>query len=104
MVTRPDLITVEEVISQKKREAILASLLKNRKIRVFHNKRNMNMGYNFKMGIKNASKKYIMLLSGPDSVSLESIKGFLKEIKSSNGGASISSYIANQEIRPGYRQ
>ena len=78
--------------------------LKNRKIRVFHNKRNMNMGYNFKMGIKNASKKYVMLLSGPDSVSLESIKGFLKEIKSSNGGASISSYIANQEIRPGYRQ
>ena len=77
--------------------------LKNHKIRVFHNKKNMNMGYNFKMGIKHASKKYVMLLSGPDSVSLESIKGFLKEIKESKG-TSVSSYIANQDIRPGYRQ
>lgn len=75
--------------------------LKNRKIRVFHNKQNMNMGYNFRMGIKNASKKYVMLLSGPDSVSLESIKGFLMEV---GKGTNVSSYIANQDIRPGYRQ
>lgn len=73
----------------------------NPRIRVFHNKENMNMGYNFRMGIKHAAKNYVMLLSGPDSVSLNSIEAFMSKI----GETSVlSSYIANQEIRPRYRR
>lgn len=74
---------------------------KNPKIRVFHNKKNMNMGYNFRMGIKYATKEYVMLLSGPDSVSLDSIKTFMAHIGEKEV---LSSYIANQEIRSGHRR
>ena len=70
-------------------------------IRVFHNKKNMNMGYNFRIGIKHATKKYVMLLSGPDCVSLNSIRDFLKTV----GEKPItSSYIANKDLRQRYRR
>jgi len=74
---------------------------KNPRVRVFHNKENMNMGYNFRMGIKNAAKNYVVLLSGPDSVSLNSIETFMGKVGET---CVLSSYIANQETRPRHRR
>lgn len=73
----------------------------NPRIIAFHNKKNMNMGYNFRMGVKYATKKYVMLLSGPDCVSLNSIRDFLKMVGEK---PVISSYISNKELRQRYRR
>lgn len=74
---------------------------KNSKIKVFHNTKNMNVGYNFRMGIKHAAKKYVMLLPGPDSMLVDSIRYFMTKI----GDADIVvAYTANKEARPYYRR
>tara|TARA_Y100000031_G_C8129367_1_gene342119 strand:+ start:19 stop:723 length:705 start_codon:yes stop_codon:yes gene_type:complete len=69
---------------------------KNSKIRAFHNKKNMNLGYNYRIGIKHATKKYLMLLPGPDSMTMSSIEEFIKHTGEKEV---ISAYIGNQETR-----
>ena len=61
------------------------------------NKTNLNVGYGFRMGIRLAAKKYVMLLPGPDSMLMESIEYFMTKI----GDADIvMAYTANKEARP----
>lgn len=70
-------------------------------LRVFHNKKNMNMGYNFRMGIKHAKKDYIMLFSGPESNTFDTIKEFLLKV---GEVPVLTSYIENARERPIHRR
>ncbi len=81
---------------------ILDRLAKNNSnIRVFHNKKNMNLGYNYKTGIKHATKNYVMLLPAPDNASIDSIENFMTHV---GDKPVVSAYIANQELRPKIRR
>lgn len=73
----------------------------NPKIRVFHNRKNMNTGYNFRTGIKYATKEYAMLLPAPDNVQIESLENFLKCVGKKS---IIMGYIINKNGRPLYRR
>jgi len=79
---------------------IVDTLARHPKIKAFHNKRNMNVGYGYRQGIKLASKEYVMLLPGPDSNTMESLEEYMKKI----GEADIvTSYTGNNDSRLGYR-
>lgn len=74
----------------------------NSKIKVVHNPKNMGMGYNFKEGVKMATKDFIIMVSGDNeisSVSYENMFLLLKENKDM-----IVPYTINTEIRPIVRQ
>lgn len=67
------------------------------KIKVFHNAKNMNLGYNFARGIKMASKEYAGLLpchGQTDPVSFDAILTALA------GVDVVITYIFNPEARP----
>tara|TARA_Y100000031_G_scaffold154738_1_gene203330 strand:+ start:19 stop:744 length:726 start_codon:yes stop_codon:yes gene_type:complete len=70
---------------------------KNPNIRVFHNKKNMNLGYNYRVGIKYATKKYLMFLPGPDNMTMSSIENFMTNV---GDKPIVTAYIGNQKIRP----
>ena len=74
---------------------------KNSRIRAFHNKKNMNVGYNFRTGIKHATKRYVMLLTAPDSMSMETVENFMAKIGSAD---IIVSYLVNKKARALYRR
>ena len=69
----------------------------NRKIKVFHNNKNMNVGYNYRMGIRQASKEYVMLLPSPDSVTIKSIENFMRKIGEAD---LVIAYVGNKKARP----
>ncbi len=67
---------------------------KNRHIKVFHNKTNMGWGYNYKSGIKHATKKYFMYFPG------DAYKEPIEHILARTGEADlIIPYIQNQRDR-----
>lgn len=73
----------------------------NPKIHVFHNKKNMGIGYSYYRGIQLAQREYTMWVPGDNEVKIASIKDMLMHI----GDADlIISYIGNPKIRPIYRQ
>ena len=61
----------------------------------------MNAGYNYRNGIKSATKEYVMLLPAPDMLQMESLEDFLKHI---GERGIIFAYIANRTHRPLYRR
>ncbi|MCH6575777.1 MAG: glycosyltransferase family 2 protein [Bacteroidetes bacterium] len=95
------IIVIDDASKDKTGEIIDKLAKENPKIRVFHNKRNMNLGYSYKMGIKHSTKKYLILLHGLDSTNLDSIKTFITGIREK---IVISGYIKNKEARPLYRK
>ena len=74
---------------------------KSPKMRIFHNMQNMNAGYNFRMGISKARKEYVVLLPGGDSVTISSIKNFMKKI---GDGNIVIAYVGNPKTRRVYRR
>lgn len=80
---------------------ILDSLAKkNPKIKAFHNKKNMNVGYSYRIGIKLATKNYVLLLPGPDSLTMESLENYANKLGQANV---VTSYTGNKESRLLYR-
>lgn len=67
------------------------------KITVFHNQRNMNLGYNFARGIKLASKPYAGLLPCHGLTDSESFDSIFQALDKADV---VITYIANPEIRP----
>ena len=68
------------------------------KIKVFHNEKNMNLGFNFAKGIDIASKKYAGLLPCHGLIALESFDSVLQVLAEGNVNVIIG-YIANPKVR-----
>lgn len=66
-------------------------------IRVFHNKKNMGLGYNFKEGVRAAKGEYITWLPGDNENLPDS---FVKMLSYAGRADIIISFTANQEERP----
>lgn len=80
---------------------ILADGDKN--IRVFHNQKNMNLGYNFSQGVKIATKTYVGLVPCHGLIDPKSYDLILTACASCEKDVVIC-YVANPEIRPKSRQ
>ncbi|MBI2664009.1 glycosyltransferase family 2 protein [Candidatus Woesearchaeota archaeon] len=79
---------------------VVDMLAKNPRIRAFHNPKNMNVGYSYRKGINAASKDYVMLLPGPDSLTVDSLEFYMGKI----GQADIvTSHSSNREVRLRHR-
>lgn len=68
------------------------------KIKVFHNPKNMNLGYNFARGIKMASKEYAGLLPCHGLIDLKSFDLILPALAKGNIDVLVG-YIANPRVR-----
>ena len=71
------------------------------KIIVFHNQRNMNLGYNLAQGIKLASKPYAGLLPCHGLTDPESFNSIFQALDKADV---VITYIANSDIRPMVRR
>lgn len=80
---------------------ILADEDKN--IRVFHNKKNMNLGYNFSQGVQMATKNYVGLVPCHGLIDPKSFDSILIACTSCQKDVVIC-YVANPTIRPKSRQ
>ncbi len=67
------------------------------KITVFHNQRNMNLGFNFARGIVLASKEYAGLLPCHGQTAIESFDYILPALKKADV---VITYHGNSEVRP----
>jgi len=68
----------------------------NQRIRVIHNPRNMNLGFNFRKGLELARMQFVCLIPGDDEVSQESIAAII----GATGAADlVLAYHANSEMR-----
>ena len=74
----------------------------NNRIKVIHNPKNMGLGYNYKTGVKMASKEYIIMVPGDNEVTGASYEGMFAALK--EGKDIVIPYTANMEIRPWMRQ
>jgi glycosyltransferase involved in cell wall biosynthesis len=82
--------------------AISDSLAKrNPRIKVIHNKVNGGQGYNFREGIRLASKDYVVMLPGDAAIPEKSIRLLL-----SHAGKAdlISTFLTNTDARPFFRR
>ena len=71
--------------------------IENPSIKVFHNPKNMNLGYNFREGIKLASKNYAGLLPCHGLTDPESFDSVFQALDKADV---VITYIANPKIRP----
>lgn len=75
--------------------------LRNKSIRVIHNKKRMGLGANYKMGVQLANNDYIMMVPGDNQFMRESIRQIFVPL----GTADILiPYTLNYRIRPLHRQ
>ena len=74
---------------------------KNPKIKVIHNPKNMGLGYNYKTGVKMASKDYVIMVPGDNEITGTSFEGMFKKLGPKD---IIVPYTVNSEIRPLSRQ
>lgn len=79
-----------------------AEARKNPKIKVIHNHRNMGLGYNYKTGVKMASKDYVIMVPGDNEITGASYEAMFEALK--QGKDIVIPYTANMEIRPILRQ
>jgi len=70
---------------------------KDPRIKVIHNARNMNLGFNFARGIAMASKEYAGLLPCHGQTAIESFDNLLPALSKADV---IITYISNPEVRP----
>ena len=96
-----ELLIFDDASTDKTGDIIDMFAKKNSKIKVFHNKKNMNTGYNFRMGIKYATKKYTMLLAAPDMLIPDSLKNYMTK---TGTAAIVSNYVRNKKARLLYRR
>lgn len=84
---------------------LLADILadKDKNIRVFHNQKNMNLGYNFSQGVKMATKTYVGLVPCHGLIDPKSYDSILTACASCKKDVVIC-YVANPTIRPKSRQ
>ncbi len=75
--------------------------LKNKRIRVIHNDKNMGFGYNYKKGVEEALGAYIMIIPGDNEI-ISSSFGYL--IDSIGRADMVLSYIDNAEERSWFRR
>ncbi len=75
--------------------------LEDSRIKVFHNDKNMNLGFNFAEGIKLASKNYIGLLP---CHGLTDPQSFYLITQALDKADVVITYIANSDIRPMVRR
>ncbi len=71
--------------------------LENPNIKVFHNSKNMNLGFNFARGIELASKEYAGLLPCHGQTAIESFDYILPALKKADV---VVTYHSNPEVRP----
>lgn len=73
----------------------------NNKLRIFHNKKNKGLGYNFKKGILNSKKEYFTWFPGDNDVAAESVKNIFSHVGEKD---LIITYLKDDSVRPIHRQ
>ncbi len=96
-----ELIICDDGSSDKTGEIAEQLARRNKHIRVFHNKKNMGVGYSFQKGVLVARKRYSMWVPGDNEVKREAIKAILQHAGEAD---MVISYIKNTNVRPLYRQ
>ena len=91
-----ELLIFEDGSSDRTGEIVDRLAKRNSGIRVFHNRRNMNVGYSYALGIRHASKEYVMLLPGPDSLTPDSLENYMGKIGQADV---VISYSGNKKVR-----
>lgn len=74
---------------------------KNKKIRVIHNKTPLGLGYNYKRGVKEATKDYVIMIPGDNEITGDSYETMFKAAGQKD---IVIPYTVNSEIRPLGRQ
>ncbi len=92
-----EIFIFDDASSDKTGEIADELALKDSNIKVFHNSKNMNLGFNFAEGIKLASKNYIGLLPCHGLTDPESFYSVFQALDKADV---VITYIANPEIRP----
>ncbi|MBI2140909.1 glycosyltransferase family 2 protein [Candidatus Woesearchaeota archaeon] len=92
-----ELIILDDGSTDKTPEMADRLARENHRIRVIHNRKNMNVGYSYRAGLTAAAKKYIMILPGSGGIPPESVKAFLQHVGEKD---IIVAYVANRETRP----
>ena len=95
-----ELLIFNDHSTDKTGEVLKRLAKKNSKIKAFHNKKNMNVGYSYRVGIKLAKKNYIMLLPGPDTLTMESLENYASKLGQADV---VASYTGNKKSRLFYR-
>lgn len=75
---------------------------KNPKIKVIHNPLNMGLGYNYKTGVKMASKDFVIMVPGDNEITAGSYEILFHALK--EGKDMVIPYTVNVEIRPWLRR
>lgn len=92
-----EIIIFNDYSSDKTGEVANRLANENPIVRVFHNKKNMGLGYNFKEGVRAAKGEYVTWLPGDN----ENLPDFFVETLSHAGEADIIiPFTANQKVRP----
>lgn len=71
------------------------------RVRVIHNERNMNLGYNFRAGVTLATKEYVMLIPADGDINPECFPAIFAAIGKTD---LVLVYAGNRELRPRFRQ
>lgn len=95
--TSYEIIIIDDDSSDK--TASIADELSRREpdIKVFHNPKNMGFGYNYRMGVRLATKDYVALVPGDNEILGDSIKEIFNLVGSAD---MVLPYHANPEVRP----
>ena len=85
------------------RTGLIADNLANhdKNIKAFHNPNNMGFGYNYRLGVKNATKDYVALVPGDNEILEVSIKAIFNLVGASD---MVLAYHTNLEVRPPLRR
>lgn len=96
-----ELIILQDGSTDRTAEVAENIARRNKRVKVIHNKVNMNTGYSFRRGVAAATKKYITILPGSGGIEPESIRSFLQHTDEAD---IVMSYVVNKGVRPWNRQ
>ena len=71
---------------------------KNPRIKVIHNPANMGLGYNYKTGVRMATKDYVIMVPGDNEITSESYEAMFRALD--EGKDIVIPHTVNTEIRP----
>ena len=92
-----EIFIFDDASSDKTGEIADCLALEDQRIKVFHNARNMNLGFNFARGIDIASKEYTGLLPCHGQTAIESFDNILPALEKADV---VMTYHSNPEVRP----
>lgn len=96
-----ELLICDDGSSDRTGEIARSLAKKNPHISVFHNRKNMGIGYSYRKGIQIAKKEYLIWVAGDNEFTSDAIKSVVMHIGEADV---VISHNINQTVRPFYRR